>query len=520
MASKRKANNQNIYDDIPETLNGHPFFGITPDEDQRKLIDAVWSRKKKVYLVDSIAGSGKTLISTALGVLMVKYGIYNKAVYITFPGIYEKTQGFLPGDLTKKSEPYFQPLYDALIQINEDPSKVCNTSQSAAEFGDVYIECAVSTYMRGINIENAFVIIDEAENADLHTLAKVISRIHDDCTVMVIGHSGQCDMYDKTKSGFTACIDYQLTHHPEICEAFTLRKNHRGWVSEWADLMLQEYEAPQYGFIYMTKNKINGKLYIGQHKRTMDPKDIDDTWYLGSGTLLRRAIAKYGEENFERTIIYECDSKEKLNYYEKVFIDYYNAAGDELFYNLTTGGDGLGTSMTEELKQKLRHPHKPMSDDARKHMAREISEEGRRRISEAAKANLTGFHHTDQSRANMSAGHIGSKSVYKDGVYKNVKADVLDKYISDGWVLKSPRDGFIWITKDGVGKTINKEDLDLYTSQGWVKGNPRAGKIWVKRDGSSTLIAPEKLDEYIGQGWERGRVAARENNAQEVNNSG
>ena len=117
MATKKKTVVNEFSKDTPMTLDDHPFFGIIPDREQKELMDAVWKRDKKVFLVDSIAGSGKTLIATALGVLMVKYGLYDHIVYITFPGIYEKTQGFLPGDLLTKSEPYFQPLYDALLTI-------------------------------------------------------------------------------------------------------------------------------------------------------------------------------------------------------------------------------------------------------------------------------------------------------------------------------------------------------------------------------------------------------------------
>ena len=439
-----KVNNNksiNIHD-VPKTLVDHPFFGLTLDEDQQKLADAVWKREKKIFLVNSIAGSGKTLLATALGVLMVKYGIYDKVVYVTFPGIYEKTQGFLPGDLLEKSEPYFQPLYDALISINELPDHVCNTSEQAVINNTAFIECAVSTYMRGINLKRAFVIVDEAENADLNTLAKVISRISDDSLAMIIGHSGQCDMYDKTQSGFTACIDYQTKYHPDLCEEFKLHTNHRGKISLYADLMLDEYTEPQYGFIYMTRNNVTGKLYIGKHKRTMNPKDIDDSWYLGSGKILKQAIVKYGEENFERTILYECSSESQLNYMEEVFISYYNAVDDDTFYNITRGGEGVsGYVYTEEVKAKMRKPHKPMSEEARKNMARVFSEETKKFLSKNAKEKLTGIKHTEQSRKNMSEGHIGSRSIYKDGIYKYVKQETVDEYLNEGWILKGAMSG-------------------------------------------------------------------------------
>lgn len=392
MAAKKRTVTNEYSKDIPMTLDDHPFFGIVPDKEQKALIDAVWKREKRVFLVDSIAGSGKTLIATALGVLMVQYGIYDKIVYITFPGIYEKTQGFLPGDLLTKSEPYFQPLYDALVTIGELPDHVCNTSTDAIENGTAYIECAVSTYMRGININNAFVIIDESENADLQTLAKVISRINDNSMAMVIGHSGQCDMYDKRQSGFTACIDYQTKHHPDMCQAFNLLTNHRGKISQWADLMLEEYTEPKYGFIYMTKNNINGKLYIGQHTRTMNLKDIDDSWYLGSGDALHMAIAKYGEENFTREIIYECESKSELDYMEKVFINYYNAVKNEDFYNIAGGGQGVGSGENHTMYGKH-------------HTA-----EAKRKISEATRGEnnpMYGKNHTDETKKKISMSKIG-----------------------------------------------------------------------------------------------------------------
>lgn len=512
--SSSKLNRINYYD-VPENLDDHPFFGITPDEQQKELIDAVWKREKKVFLVDSIAGSGKTLIATALGVLMVKYGLYDKIVYITFPGIYEKTQGFLPGDLLSKSEPYFQPLYDALLTLGEWPEQVCNTSTAALENGTNYIECAVSTYMRGININKSFIIIDEAENADLQTLAKVISRINDDSLAMVIGHAGQCDMYDKTQSGFTACIDYQTKNHPELCQAFRLLTNHRGKISQWADLMLEEYKEPQYGFIYMTKNKITGKLYIGKHKRTMDPKDIDDSWYLGSGVLLKKAIAKYGVDNFERNIIYECNSESQLSYMEQVFIAYYNAVDDDTFYNLTKGGEGvIGYVYTDEDKEKMKKPHKPMDEEARKNMARAFSDETRKKLSESAIKNLTGYVHSEQSKQNMSEAHKGSKSIYRDGIYKYVKESALEEYLCEGWILKGAHSGIkcprkdkrprMWINNGCDSKNVFVDDVEEYYADGWVKGRID-GKIWVHNGIETKKITTDEKQLYIDNGWKLGR---------------
>lgn len=468
--SNKKQDFNNEKPNPPQKISDSMFFGIKLDEDQMAFAEGVWSRDKKIYLVNSVAGTGKTLISVALGVLMVKYGFYQKVVYVTFPGIYEKTQGFLPGDLIEKSDPYFQPLRDALIEIGEMPDKVCNTNPIAVKNGSAYIECAVSTYMRGINLKNSFVIIDEAENADLETLAKVISRINDDCLCVIIGHSGQCDMYDKSKSGFTACIDYYTKFHPDICAKYELYINHRGWISKFADLMLSEYDKPAFGFIYMTKNLVTGKLYLGKHIRTMNPEDIDDEWYLGSGKALREAFVKYGKENFERTIIRECDSLGELDYMEKIYLEYYNAIEDDRFYNIVEGGGGHAT-FTEEQREKMRKPHAPMSEEAKKRIKRKpCSEETRQKLAEQARKNLTGRTHTKQSRANMAAGHIGSVSVFKDGTYKYIKKEQLEEYLSDGWIKQGAMQGNKFVTKDGVRKSIPKEELQDYLDAGWQLG--------------------------------------------------
>ena len=92
-----------------------------------------------------------------------------------------------------------------------------------------------------------------------------------------------------------------------------------------------------YGFIYITTNHINGMKYIGQKKY-----DKKGNWkkYLGSGIHLKRAIDKYGIDNFSREIIEECNSKKLLDEKEKYWISYYNAVDSNKFYNLAAGGDG------------------------------------------------------------------------------------------------------------------------------------------------------------------------------------
>jgi group I intron endonuclease len=101
-------------------------------------------------------------------------------------------------------------------------------------------------------------------------------------------------------------------------------------------------EKIMYGFIYLTSNKINGKKYIGMCKQS------HEKYYLGSGKLLKLSIKKYGKENFERTILQECETFEELSEAERYWINHYKAVEDLNFYNLTSGGFGGNSDYVKE----------------------------------------------------------------------------------------------------------------------------------------------------------------------------
>lgn len=91
-------------------------------------------------------------------------------------------------------------------------------------------------------------------------------------------------------------------------------------------------------FVYLTTNLVNGKKYIGAHHGY----ENDD--YLGSGKLLKRAIEKYGKENFKREILF-ISANEKENFEkEREFIKVFNAVNDDNFYNIHEGGEGGNTT--------------------------------------------------------------------------------------------------------------------------------------------------------------------------------
>jgi len=102
-----------------------------------------------------------------------------------------------------------------------------------------------------------------------------------------------------------------------------------------------------YGYVYLTTNLVNGKLYVGQRKGSFDPS------YLGSGVLLRRAVAKHGREAFKVEVLAETDSMEELNSLEVDFIDFFCAVKDPCFYNLTSSS--IGHSCEDRIEKLRRY---------------------------------------------------------------------------------------------------------------------------------------------------------------------
>ena len=219
--------------DVPQTLKKHPFYGFELDDEQKILRDAIWDKEKLIVFADAKSGSGKTTVSFATANLLVEYGLYDGIICVMFP-CEENKQGYLPGDITQKSEVYFEPIYQAIIKCNLEPHRIVNDeSMTAKKCGDAYVKLLTSTYLRGTNFENKVIIIDEAQNGTLPDLKKVLTRCADSCKVIVIGHTGQIDLKNKKQSGFARYIEhFKDEPYAAVCELHT---NHRGIVSTKAD---------------------------------------------------------------------------------------------------------------------------------------------------------------------------------------------------------------------------------------------------------------------------------------------
>ena len=233
MATKKKTQ-QEFYGEAPMNLDDHPFYGMTLNEEQKVFANAIWNPENLIVFCDSKAGTGKTTIAVGVANMLVQYGLYDGIVYIAAP-VQEEKLGYMPGDLNDKVSLYFDPLYQALIKLNINPNTAINQlSIDNQKTGTGYIDAITHVFLRGQNFENKVIICEESQNLYCDELKKVLTRIHDNCKTIVIGHTGQCDLYhNPERSGFAPYIEhFRNEPYAQVC---TLTKNYRGKVSTHAD---------------------------------------------------------------------------------------------------------------------------------------------------------------------------------------------------------------------------------------------------------------------------------------------
>lgn len=227
--AKKKAN----YTDEDYEVDYENFYAFDLDEYQTKFKNSILNEKKLIVFCNAKAGTGKTQIAIGAANMLYHTKKYNGIVCVTFP-CSDQRQGYLPGDITQKSEVYFEPIYQAMIKCGINPeTEVTDESISSKKFGTGYIKLLTSTYLRGTNFENKIVIIDEAQNGTIDELKKVLTRCADSCKVIITGHTGQIDLQNPRMSGFSKYIEH--FKNDDRCSICELVKNYRGWISSYAD---------------------------------------------------------------------------------------------------------------------------------------------------------------------------------------------------------------------------------------------------------------------------------------------
>ena len=218
-------------DRIPKNM----FYQMILDEEQIAFVDAIKDPGKSIVFCDAPAGTGKTTLAMGAARLLVqdKRNDLDGIVYIVSP-YGEQKQGYLPGSITEKSEVYYEPAYQAMIEVDMNPNvDVISDVMTAKKKGEGYVKLLTHTYLRGTNLQNKVVILDESQNYTVAELKKVLTRCHDTCKVIVIGHTGQIDI--RSTSGFARYLEH--FNGQEKCAVCKLTTNHRGWLSTYADML-------------------------------------------------------------------------------------------------------------------------------------------------------------------------------------------------------------------------------------------------------------------------------------------
>ncbi len=185
-----------ISDDIiAHTASGKPLKPKTVG--QKQYVDLI--RKNMIVFGIGPAGTGKTYLAMAMGIQAFKENKVERIV-LTRPAIEAGEKlGFLPGDLQSKVDPYLRPLYDALNQIMGAESFYANSEKGL-------IEVAPLAYMRGRTLDNAFIILDEAQNTTPAQMKMFLTRIGFGSKVVVTGDLTQKDLPQGAQSGLEQAV--------------------------------------------------------------------------------------------------------------------------------------------------------------------------------------------------------------------------------------------------------------------------------------------------------------------------
>lgn len=193
--SQKEALSEMDLECICHTISGKPIKPKTIG--QKEYVEAI--KNHMIVFGLGPAGTGKTYLAMAMAITAFKNEEVSRII-LTRPAIEAGEKlGFLPGDLQSKVDPYLRPLYDALYQIMGAESFAKNMEKGL-------IEVAPLAYMRGRTLDNAYIILDEAQNTTPAQMKMFLTRIGFGSKVVITGDATQKDLAPGTKSGLDVAV--------------------------------------------------------------------------------------------------------------------------------------------------------------------------------------------------------------------------------------------------------------------------------------------------------------------------
>ena len=188
-------------DDLDSSIKLKKLIIKPKSNNQKSFIDTI--NTNTVTFGIGAAGTGKTFLAVACAVNALEKRLVKKIILVR-PAIEAGEKlGFLPGDLAEKIDPYLQPLYDSLYECLgfETVSKLLEKK---------VIEIAPLAYMRGRTLNDAFIILDEAQNTTISQMQMFLTRIGYGSTTVVTGDVSQIDLPKDSQSGLKDCLEFIL----------------------------------------------------------------------------------------------------------------------------------------------------------------------------------------------------------------------------------------------------------------------------------------------------------------------
>ena len=193
------------------------------NDEQKELFHSI--QDNIFTFCEARSGTGKTTVSVASAIDLLYQGKVSKVIYIQTCSARFLDLGFLPGTMEEKTSNLYIALYDALTELGfgeKDIEEMIANGQ---------LMTITDNALRGCNLEDAVIILEESQNMGYHTLKLILTRIHDNCHVVMIG-----DHYQKDQKGDnTVFIGYGEYLAERLGKKITLTRNYRGKLSRLAE---------------------------------------------------------------------------------------------------------------------------------------------------------------------------------------------------------------------------------------------------------------------------------------------